>query len=177
MPRKYSNAQSNAIVAEFIETYAVLTDVLSARVRDLTKLEFNQTELSTLVGFVPESDRPKLVECLKQYIPSQRKKWAREEQNAAKLGDYDFEERCPVLFGLLATVNKKLKRTADATVTHNTGKATDDQKASIAGQLARGKALIDARTARRDGLATDTQIRLLAPVLARDEALIDARTA
>ena len=124
-----------------------------------------------------------MVECLKQYIPSQRLKWAREEQKADKarfeIDEWEerFEERCPVLFGLLATVNKKLKRTADATVAHNTVKATDDQKASIAGQLARGKALIDARTARRDGLATDTQIRLLAPVLARDEALIDARTA
>ena len=110
-------------------------------------------------------------------------KWAREEQKADKarfeIDEWEerFEERCPVLFGLLATVNKKLKRTADATVAHNTVKATDDQKASIAGQLARGKALIDARTARRDGLATDTQIRLLAPEVASDEALIDARTA
>jgi len=173
MPRKYSIAQSNAFVAECTEKYAVLTDVLSARVRDLTKLEFNQTELSTLVGFVPESDRPKLVECLKQYIPSQRLKWAREEQKAAKLGDDDFEERCPVLFGLLAPDRKLAKRKADASVAYHADLATDAQKASIGGRITR----IDARTARKDGNATATQILLIAPEVKSNEAKIDARIA
>ena len=175
MPRKYSQKQSNAIVAEYTETYGkVLTDVLSTRVRDLTKLEFNKTELSTLIGtaLVLEIDRPRLVECLKQYIPSQRMKWAREEQKAAKLGDDDFEERCPVLFGLLANENKSVKRKADATVAYASDLATDAQKVSIAGIIARGDAKIDARTARRKGQSTATQIRLIAPEIARSDAII-----
>ena len=186
MPRKYSFKISNDIVAEYTETFGKpLTDVLSTRIRDLTKLVFDRTELSTLIGAaqVLETDRPKLVECLKEYIPSQRLKWAREEQKADKnrFGKDEWEERfevrCPVLFGLLAPEKKKVKRKADATIAYNTGKATDDQKASIKGQLASIEARTDARTALRDGLATDTQIRLLAPVLASNKALIDARTA
>ena len=175
---------SNDIVAEYTETYGKpLTDVLSTGVRDLTKLVFDRTELSTLIGAaqVLETDRPKLVECLKEYIPSQRLKWAREEQKADKnrFGKDEWEERfevrCPVLFGLLAPEKKKVKRKADATIAYNTGKATDDQKASIAGQLASIEAHTDARNARRDGLATDAQIRLIAPEIARSEAKILAR--
>ena len=77
-----------------------------------------------------------MVECLKQYIPSQRLKWARAEQRAAKLGDNDFEERWPVLFELSAPDRKAAKRKADASVAYNADLATDAQKASIAGQLA-----------------------------------------
>ena len=137
--------QSNDIVAEYTETYGnPLTDVLSTRVRDLTKLVFDRTELSILIGTaqILETDRPKLVECLKQYIPSQRMKWAREEQKADKARfekdewEERFEERCPVLFGLLAMEKKSAKRKADDTVAYNADLATDAQKASIAGQLA-----------------------------------------
>ena len=61
------------------------------------------------------------------------------------LGDDDFEKRCPVLFGLLATEKKCHKRKTDATVANNTGKTTD---------IARIEALADARIAHDTGQAT-----------------------
>ena len=78
MLRKYSNKQSNASIADYIVEYGkLLTDVLSTCVRDLTKLEFDRTELLDLVctALVLEIERPKLIECLKQYIPSQIIDW------------------------------------------------------------------------------------------------------
>jgi hypothetical protein len=150
MPRKYSVKQSNAIIAEYIVEYGkLLTDVLSTHVRDLTKVGIplkgtHKTELLKNIGtaLVVEIVPPRLAECLAQYIPSQRMRWAREEQRAdkARFGTDEleerFEERCPVLFGLLAMEKKSAKRKADDTVAYNADLATDAQKASIAGQLA-----------------------------------------
>ena len=73
MMRKYSNEQSKAFIADYIVEYGkLLTGVLSTCVRDLTKLEFDRTELLDLVctALVLEIDCPRLVECLEQYIPS-----------------------------------------------------------------------------------------------------------
>ena len=71
-------------------------------------------------------------------------------------------------------LHKCHKIKTDATVANNTGKATDAQKASIVGDIARIKVLANARFARDTGQATDTQMILFAPEHARREVNIIA---